>query len=348
MIIILVPSFILTGPVKGAIALANGLINFDDILFIGLKHPSLRPVDLHSDIVVESLGGHSGFVDKFKKLKQLLKKAPKKSTLISLCFSADVANLFAPSTFIKVSSVRSNLIVNYRMTYGLSGVALAFFHFLMLRGFDHVVCMTDAMSKHVYRYSFCKSEVIGNFIDEPRIEVFRQVYKKSNRINLVFLGSLTKRKQPDLLIKSLKELIDGGLDIHLDLIGEGPLMNTLKRMVADLNLESNTQFFGEVDEPYGIIAKADLMVMPSLSEGLSRAALESLYLGIPVVLRNVDGNAELIDDFKNGVLFNSDNDLTDVIGEAAIWAKLRDSNKCLLPDMFRQSVAVKQYLKLIR
>ncbi len=350
MIIIFIPSFINTGPVKGAIALANGLSVFEDVCLVSLKGGCHDEKTINKDVKVISLAGHISLIEKFLAFRRLVNKSCKtsKSVVVSFCFSADLISTFSFSVAHKISSIRSNLIINYRMSYGLIGMALALFHFIILRRFDHVVSMTDAMSKQVYKYSFRKSNVVGNFIDEARIEVFRQHYRKSNHINLVFLGSLTKRKQPDLLLKSLKELINLGLDIHLSLIGDGPLMKLLKQMVIDLSIESHVKFFGQIDEPCEILAKADLMVIPSLSEGLSRAALESLYLGVPVVLRNVDGNAELIHDFNNGMLFNSDDELTEALSRAAAWAKLRDSNKCLLPDMFRQGEAVKQYLKLIR
>ena len=51
------------------------------------------------------------------------------------------------------------------------------------------------------------------------------------------------------------------------------------------------------------------MCLPSYSEGMSRAVLEALSLGIPCVLRNVKANSELIKDKENGILFNNTTDL---------------------------------------
>jgi len=295
-----------------------------------------------------SLAEYSTFFNKVSFFKASLATHQIKPTVISLCFSADMLNLFCSNLAFTISSVRSNLIANYRMDYGLLGIALALFHLGSLRFFDEVVAMTSAMSLHIKKYAKCDPIVIGNFIDEESIEPFRQDRLINEQLRLVFVGSLTKRKQPDLLLMTLKTLHDKGVNLHLDLVGDGPLRQYLTNMADKLGIASSLTIHGYISEPYHLIANADLMILPSISEGVSRAVLESLYLGVPAVMRDVDGNSELITDYKNGMLFKNDNELTDVVMKAAFWAKRRDTNKCLLPNMFRQDVAVKQYLKLMR
>jgi glycosyltransferase involved in cell wall biosynthesis len=84
-----------------------------------------------------------------------------------------------------------------------------------------------------------------------------------------------------------------------------------------------------------------VFVLPSLSEGAPRAALEALFLGVPCVLRNVDGNACLVSSGVNGVLFQTDDQLLEAIKGAVVLArKLRgiagDGKKNnLLPDRNR-------------
>ena len=66
---------------------------------------------------------------------------------ISMCFSADCFNFFLKGNLIKISSIRSNLIENYRMDYGYIGIILVIFHFNMMRGFDKTISMTNEMSQ---------------------------------------------------------------------------------------------------------------------------------------------------------------------------------------------------------
>lgn len=134
----------------------------------------------------------------------------------------------------------------------------------------------------------------------------------------------------------------------LDVIGAGPLMQELVAEVRDLGLEDVVKFYGHLIDPYPLVAKADVFVLPSLSEGISRAALEALHLGVPCVLRKVDGNAELIQDGVNGILFDTDNALAEAMRLAATLSRRDNDNRSsLLPSGFRQREAACCFLKLV-
>jgi|GEM_PF-3073477 len=114
-----------------------------------------------------------------------------------------------------------------------------------------------------------------------------------------------------------------------------------------LGRENNVIFHGYQTDPHSIVAKADIMVLPSASEGISRAVLESLFLGVPVVLRNVDGNSELITNGINGELFEKDEQLAEKIAEILGYSRQMIMRKTLLPDAYRQEKATRQYLNLL-
>ena len=91
------------------------------------------------------------------------------------------------------------------------------------------------------------------------------------------------------------------------------------------------------------------MLIPSLSEGVSRAALEALYLGVPCVMRDIDGNSELITSGVNGELFKDDNDLAEVMVDTAIFSREQKLfQNVLTPDIFRQDFASKEFVNLIK
>jgi len=105
---------------------------------------------------------------------------------------------------------------------------------------------------------------------------------------------------------------------------------------------------GYVLNPFSQIANADVMIVPSLSEGVSRAALEALYLGIPCVMRDIDGNSELISSGINGELFLNNNDLAEKLLHVAIFSRSKELfRRVLTPKNFRQQVASEEYLKII-
>ena len=95
--------------------------------------------------------------------------------------------------------------------------------------------------------------------------------------------------------------------------------------------------------PYSLLGRADAFVLPSLSEGISRAALEALHLGVPCILRNVDGNQELITPRVNGELFNNNPQVLPILTKM-IEKPLRVTHS-LLPLGFRQIGEVSKILK---
>jgi glycosyltransferase involved in cell wall biosynthesis len=263
-----------------------------------------------------------------------------------MCFSADWVNRFCRDLAVTCASVRGNLPQNYRLDYGWPGLFLAIGHLLALRAFDHVVAMTDVMATQIRSIAALHSEVIGNFVDEAALECHRQSEPRTGGpLRFVFVGSLSHRKQPELLIAAMEKLREH--DAQLDMFGDGPLRAALESLLLSKGLQNCVRLHGHVANPYPVVAGADVFVLPSCSEGVSRAALEALHLGVPCVLRNVDGNAELLTSAKAGYLFDGDDDLVTAMLKAAAIARRRPIRTSLLPPAFRQRTAADQYLALL-
>lgn len=349
-IFVLVPSLHPAGPIKGAIALCNALADCRCVTLVTLKPGPGADSPLHPAVRVIHLAAGKSWLRRFAGYRDLLAKAGGRAKVasISFCFSADVVNLACRHQAIICASVRGNLVQNYRMDYNLPGVPLAMAHLVMLRGFDHVVAMTNAMAKQVRFYAGRYPEVIGNFVDEAPLARFSYGAKPEGTFRFVFLGSLTPRKQPLLLLKAIAILRRHGKNVRLDLVGEGPLRARLEAEVLRQGLTGIVTLHGHLADPYSLVTQADVLVLPSLSEGLSRAALEALHLGVPCVMRATDGNAELIMSRKNGALFCRDEDLPRVMFETAKWSRDRHEVRIsLLPRGYRQNWAAMRYLSLL-
>lgn len=345
------PALTPDGPIKGAIALANSLVKERATTLVSLKIGSNAHAPIDPCVRVICLADISkGIYGRHKAYCELLKSAGGRPSVasISICLSPDLLNLFCRHRAVIFSSIRANNLINYRMIYGLIGVPLAVIHLVLLRGFDHIVSMNSSMDKQVEFYSK-RTTIIGNFVDEGYLDICRA--KNGAEINhkkFVFLGTLTNRKQPILLIRAMHELRKRGLNIILDLIGDGPLMGKVKETVKELQLEEIVTIHGQLKDPFPILSKADAFILPSLSEGVSRAAMEALYLGVPVILRNVGGNSELVESGANGELFECNEEMLDKM--VLIAQKKYNSGqrkKCILPDNFRQKYAVQRWTDLI-
>ena len=338
-VFIIIPSLVPTGPIKGAIALANSLVNNRIVTLVSIKRgpgPNAYIDDRVECICLSNLSSSS--FGKIREYQNLLINAGgrKKVASISFCFSADLVNLFCSKYATTCASIRGNLINIYKMDYGLIGIPAAILHLISLVRFDRVVAMSSAMARQINFYTRQYPTVVGNFIDEASLNKYRKRENDivSNKIHFVFVGSISSRKKPMLLIQAIKELHDNGNNVALDLVDR-------------LKLQDVVTMHGQLSNPYLIISKADIFVLPSLSEGTSRASLEALYIGLPCVLREIDGNSELIQSDFNGVLFEKDSELSSAMLKAIEVNSLQRGYKNLLPEFFRQEGSSNKYLKLV-
>jgi len=84
----------------------------------------------------------------------------------------------------------------------------------------------------------------------------------------------------------------------------GPFTDRLRRLAVDSGVFYRTQFLGRVpnEEIPKILNALDVMVLPSITEGLSNVAIEALACGVPLVASATGGNLEVVEDGKDGLL----------------------------------------------
>lgn len=348
---ILIPSPHPTGPIKGAVALANSLSRFADISLVSLKPGPGTNAAIDPSVEVLSLETARGVINKCRRYRKLLRGSGERGEVVSIsfCLSADLVNLFCRKDAVTISSVRGNLPQNYKFDYGWKGAWVAAVHLFLLRWFDDVVAMTDSMAVQIFRYTGRQPRIVGNFVDEEKLKRhIDRPGKKSGPHRFVFVGSLTERKQAQLLISAAVELKRADLDFRIDIVGDGPMQDKLISRAGENKIDDVVFFHGYISEPYHLISRADCMVLPSISEGVSRAVLESLFFGVPCILRDTDGHNEVIRNGHNGFLFKEDSELAQLMLNAARWSRRHiEEGAMLIPDTYRQETAARQYLAML-
>ena len=108
------------------------------------------------------------------------------------------------------------------------------------------------------------------------------------------VGKLAPVKGFDRMIRIQKRLSEGGYRTHLCIFGNGALEAELKKLTDDCGITDSVTFYGYQTNPYKYIAKCDLFVCASHSEGFSTAATEALIVGTPVCTVEVSGMKELL------------------------------------------------------
>lgn len=109
----------------------------------------------------------------------------------------------------------------------------------------------------------------------------------SNQIRLVFVGRLMPQKACDQLISACALLRKSGIDFSLNIVGDGPLLGELSSLVDFLDLSEYISFEGYHPAPIERMKKSDLLVLPSLHEGMSNVLLEAISIGLPIVATDV-------------------------------------------------------------
>jgi len=349
---VVVPSLTPTGPIKGAAALCNGLVEHIPVTLVPLKTASGDGLVIDPRVEIVSLASCKGWVEKHFAYQKLLQKTGSRSEVVSLslCLSADTFNYFIRSHAIIISSVRGNLMRIYRFDFGLPGLFAAFMHYQLLKKFNKVVAMSNSMEKQLRKFGIRRTVTIGNFIDEANLEAMRlQPAKGCSMFRFVFLASLSERKRPDLLIKAIRKLRMSGINCCVDLVGDGPLRSSLEEQVRGWGLRPWVTFYGNLSSPYKVLQQADCMVLPSEAEGISRSVLEAMFFGVPCILRDVDANNEVIHPGGNDYLFKQDDDLVEIMSKSVRQINsTRFKAVNLLPDAFRQDANIQAFLEVIR
>ena len=351
-IYILAPSDAPQGPVKGAIALANGLVRTHKVCLVFLKRSGKAQTPINEAVSCLWLSDHcSGFLSKLRYYRRLLKaQGPNGATAsISFCLQPDMVNVTCMGLCQTISSVRGNLYANYYYDYKWMGLILAFIHLFSLRFIDDIVALNATMAQQIRRASGKTSYVIGNFIDEDTLasQIASTHRVKTKECRIIFVGSLSRRKQPHLLLTAVHKMLTTDHDCHLDFVGSGPLAQSLRQYVQEHDMTDKVTFHGFVKQPAELLMQSDIFILPSKSEGTSRAALEALYVGVPVVLRNVDSNAELVQQGHNGYVFDKDVELCDVLIQAKALSQSLKLDSNLLSDNNSQDACIDKFRQLI-
>ncbi|NJE77048.1 glycosyltransferase family 4 protein [Thermococcus sp. ES12] len=121
---------------------------------------------------------------------------------------------------------------------------------------------------------------------------------------ITFIGALRDYKSPETFIELAREFPDEKFLV----VGEGPLRKKLQATAP-----SNVKFTGYRHDVDAVLARSKLLVLPSLREGFGLVVLEANSLGVPAVGRRVSAIPELIREGKNGLTFQSFDELVEAV-----------------------------------
>ncbi len=123
---------------------------------------------------------------------------------------------------------------------------------------------------------------------------------------LLMVARFAEQKGHGLLLDALPAIRAAHPDAVVLLAGDGPLLMQTARAVAALGLADMVRMLGSRADVTNLMALADLLLLPSIFEGLPLVALEAMAAGLPVVATAAPGNGEAIEDGVTGILSAGD------------------------------------------
>lgn len=135
-----------------------------------------------------------------------------------------------------------------------------------------------------------------------RAEIRAELGVPEDKFLCVFAGRIMEDKGLPYLVEAHRIIREAGVDVHQLLIGEGPQIEWLRGRSAALGLDDRMQFVPYREDLPAVLEACDLLVHPSLSEGLSVALITAMAAGLAIVATNVGGTAESVLDGECGLL----------------------------------------------
>lgn len=181
----------------------------------------------------------------------------------------------------------------------------------LMKKFDWMIfgaAQTRQVIEDIYGVSYPKSSVIYNVIKLSEVRKKAEEFSPKFEIRPIFIsiGRLHHRKGYAELIRVHRKLLDENLQHSIAVIGGGNEMENLKNEAKELGVEKTFLLLDSQKNPWPYVKAADYFVLPSKSESYPLTIGEVMGLHKPIISTNVGGIPEMIDDGKDGILVNFD------------------------------------------
>jgi glycosyltransferase involved in cell wall biosynthesis len=195
--------------------------------------------------------------------------------------------------------------LNFKTLYNKSLLTNFFEKLIVIKGYPKNT-LSICISKNIKEFSETvlpknvESVLLYNAID---LERFNNDSCDNNTDNeIAITGSLVDKKGHDLAIKTIRELLNRNIKIHLHILGDGPNKNRIEGLIDKLNLQNNITLHGLVDHPEDFLKNCKIYLHTASHEPFGLVLVEAMACGLPVVCTDGKGNRDLIIDSENGFM----------------------------------------------
>ena len=188
-----------------------------------------------------------------------------------------------------------------------------------LQGLRHVyqkskanIAVSENFALHLKNKFKCDFQFLPNPVDTVFFSC-PNPKKYGNTIKLISVGNLTKNKNHQLAIKSISTLFQQGLNIEYKIVGSGPELILLKKLVDKLEMQNVVTFEGSKTrrEVKALLCASDRFLLPSIAETFGVVLIEAMACGLPVMALKNGGSESIITSASVGLLVSGQQEFTE-------------------------------------
>jgi glycosyltransferase involved in cell wall biosynthesis len=179
--------------------------------------------------------------------------------------------------------------------------------------YNITICVSDALRESLRKdFGFPARKVktirngvsVSEFVpsEDRRSEVREKLGCSPDEFVLVCVARLSEQKRIDILLQALARVLREGIRCKCIIVGDGPLKDQLIEQARSLDLCGHVFFEGFHEDVRPYLQASSAFILTSDTEGLPLSILEAMACGVPGIVTNVGGNAELITHRVHGLI----------------------------------------------
>jgi len=134
---------------------------------------------------------------------------------------------------------------------------------------------------------------------------------KERGLNLICVASLVPNKGIHLLVDAMRDLINKKHNVRCTFVGQKvseheEYLKDIKKQINENKLTNRIIFHGWTSDVKTLLLENDIFILPSISEGLSRAILEAMYVGMPIIAYDTGALSEIVDENVGNLMKKDD------------------------------------------
>jgi glycosyltransferase involved in cell wall biosynthesis len=167
---------------------------------------------------------------------------------------------------------------------------------------DRIVSVSEFHRRWAVELGICHPSKIlaipNGIVPLPKPEITRAELRRQLRVRdrdmlILSMARLAPDKGLEFLIEAAKILLRVERGFQIVIAGDGPVRTRLEEQARDLGVSDWVTFLGYREDVSDLLAASDLIVLPSLREGLSIALLEGMAAGKPIIATSIGSHREL-------------------------------------------------------